>query len=165
MKSINSFFLKKCITIIVLIAFTISFIGCSYFKARNIFTGDIPNINDIGRIHKYFVVHSEGRLYTISNITVDEDYIYGDIDYTDRHFHYYEGRPDRVGSHERDIFHEVHIYLSKSSSITTETKQISTKNVREVKIIEANTGKTIESFLLGTIGVGLGVFIIVTIVL
>ncbi|MCO6477375.1 MAG: hypothetical protein J5I94_12170, partial [Phaeodactylibacter sp.] len=79
-------------------------------------------------------------------------------------FYYRPGRPRRYKSKEKPILSEVHIYVS-GTAITEGWASIPLKNIREILIIEPDTGRTVASYLFTGVGIIAGAFAILLIIL
>ena len=127
--------------------------SCHYFKINQKRAEALPTLLEIGEIHKYFIIHQEDQVYALENITVDSTFLNGELVLPTEPIHYYLGRKFRYTKEERPILHEVHIYMTKEASpLEAGSATIPLQDLRELRIIEKDTGKTIASYILVTLG-------------
>jgi hypothetical protein len=66
---------------------------------------------------------------------------------------------------ERGILNEVHIYLNnQGEELPRGSYTIPFSDIREIRIIEKDTGKTTASYVFGTLGIVLGAFVVIGII-
>ena len=140
--------------------------GCHYFKVKSVTDGQISNINDIGNIYKYFVVHSGSDVFALKNISIDSLNISGYLQLTNENVFYFEGHRYRYRQEEQSIINEVHIYLSDNKErLELGYTHIPFTAIKEVRIIEKDKGKTQASYVFGTLGIVFGFFILLSIII
>jgi len=157
--------LKKCISMFLILLVFIHTIGCNYFKINSLQKDQLTGLQNIGEIHKTFILHAGGRPYYLRSLEVDSKNINGYLELTDYRYRYEENRRFRYKSYERDILNEVHFYTQDSiKNYTLGPVVIPFSELKEVRIIEKDSGKTSASYILGGLGILIGVFIIVSII-
>ncbi len=140
--------------------------ACRYFKVRYAADpSEISTIFEIGEMYKYFVVHSDNNQVAIENITLDSLNLSGTIKPIEFPVYYDEYRSERYRKHEKPIVHEVHIYLRDYSIILEGEQQIPVEDIREIRIIERNTGKTVASYVFSTLGILAGAYVVLVIII
>ncbi len=139
--------------------------GCSYFKINTISPMNMESLQNIGKIHKYFIVHTPNGVFSLTDITVDSVNVSGNLEGAKEAIHYYDGRSYRYVKEEKDILHEVHFYLNEDAAkLEMGLSDIPLTDIKEVRIIEHDTGKTVATYIWASIGITAGVLVIVTIV-
>jgi hypothetical protein len=123
------------------------------------------SIKDIGKIHKYFILHDGFEEYELTDISVDSINVSGDLVLISRPVMYTKDRPSRIKKYERGILNEVHIYLREGAEpLQLGYADIPLTEIEELRIIDVDTGATIASHVFSTVGVVLGVLIVVVII-
>ncbi|MCB0651178.1 MAG: hypothetical protein KDC85_07880 [Saprospiraceae bacterium] len=140
--------------------------SCRYFSVgyANAPT-DIPTIFEIGKVYKKFIVHSDNNEVFITDIELDSIALSGTIQNIDKPVYYDEFRSSRYKKFEKDIVHEVHIYLRNYTILLPGQTQIPVEDIKEIRIIEQNTGKTVASYVLGTLGILAGTYVLLIIII
>ncbi len=137
--------------------------SCLYFKSKSV---DIPGLQseiEKSRVIQHFIVHYLEDTYTLENFNVEEDKLTGNLVPLQKHVYF---TPDRRNdfinnSDEKHVLHEVHIYLkSKFDPPAMGETSIPIYSLKEIKIINADVGKTI---LVAT-GTVVGLFALVIII-
>jgi hypothetical protein len=165
MKPHDSPLIRRVISYILIVLILVQTYSCHYFRVRYPSTSDPGSIKDIGKIHKSFLVHSGDQIYTMKSIEVDSLNLYGMIDFPIHKVYYTENRSFRYKPYERNILNEVHIYLNDDVDHVDIGKiTIPHSAVKEIRIIEKNTGKTTATYVFSAFGIIIGVFIIITII-
>lgn len=165
MKSHLARVLKKCISFFLIFLILIHTLGCNYFKINNLQKDQLNSLENIGEIHKIFILHAGGRPYYLRSVEVDSKNIYGYLELTDYRYRYEENRRFRYRSYEKDILNEVHFYTEDSiKQYTLGQVVIPFSDLKEVRIIEKDSGKTTASYIFGGLGILFGVFIIISII-
>lgn len=128
-------------------------VSCAYFKTKPASVSDLKSILDLGKVQKYFVLHSNKNVYTFKDLTITEEMLSGNLAKdTDRTIYYYSpDRPKQVDAGEKGIYHEVHIYSNQDYTIGQ--VNIPVTDINEIKIIRPDTGKTIGFIVVSTAGV------------
>ena len=91
-------------------------------------------------------------LINLFDIQVDSLNIPGTLSLTTIGYYYKEGRNYRIKKYENPILHEVHMYLKKGG-LQTGFAKIPLINLKEFRIVEKDSGKTVSSYLFGTLGI------------
>ena len=157
MKILNFPILKKSISYFFVALLLFQSTGCSYFKVNTVYSDFQHTINEIGEVHKNFIIHHKDQTYSLKNIAVDSTYIHGTLNILDniRGIKYYNFKSDdRYRSHEKSILNEVHFYVNDNAEdFFQESTSILLSDLQEIRIIEKNTGKTVASYVLTSIGI------------
>lgn len=156
--------LKKCIIYLLVVVMLFQATGCNYFTWKN------PKMDNTGitnalNIDKYYVVHVGYQVYSFKDIMLDSLTLKGNIDYARKPMYYNEGRPYRYIQSEHTILNEVHIYLNDNvKNLNLGPVKIPLTDIKEIRIIEPDYGKTILTYTIGTIGILAGVLLILLVI-
>ncbi len=155
----------KCISYGMIALLLFYSTACHYFKYRNVPPEELTGVNGIGSVHNYFVIHSGHNYYSLSELSADSTYLSGHIELATKPIYYKDDRKYRIKKYERDILHEVHFYLKDSTqTFQSGNVDIPLTEIREIRIIEKDKGKTIASHIFGTLGVIVGIMVIIGII-
>jgi hypothetical protein len=156
-KKYISFFL-----IFLMVTYTSS---CNYYKLNEVDPYDAPSIQNIGQLYKTMVVHYGDETFLLQDITVDSLSLSGRLaEATPTDFYYSEANKNmRFKSKEKEILQEVHFYIS-GDQIQPPLAQIPLEDIKEIRIIEPDSGRTIASYVFTTVGVLVGVFAILLVI-
>ncbi len=139
--------------------------SCTYFKTKKISSDFEASIKDIGELHKYFILHDGINLFKINDLSVDSVNISGELMVINEPFYYTQNRSARVKKEEKGITNEVHIYLrTPAETLTIGYADIPLEEIKELRIIDIDTGKTVASYIFGNLGVAAGVLVIISII-
>ncbi len=158
-------FLKKCAVYFLVTLMLFQSFGCKYFQYDRVTSDFETSITSIGEIHKYFIIHDKENLYELTDITADETKMSGNLALINNEVFYTEGRNNRFKKEENSILHEVHIYLNDNAdSLQLGYGDIPMTDLKEMKIIEMDTGTTVASYVFSTIGIIAGILGIILII-
>ncbi len=167
MKFLRLSMFRKSVSCILIILTLFQSVGC-WYKAQTVDSDLETTIKKIQYRSKYFLVHSRQDVYALTDISVDSLSLYGTLELAKDRIYYEE--EDHYNSRylisEKDILNEVHFYLNKeakSLDLAT-TKAIPLSAIKEIRIIEKNTGKIVGVYVGSGLGVGVIAFIIAVIV-
>lgn len=165
MKMLNNQTVKQALSFFMVFLMLVNTIGCSYYKVKTGTSKDIPSIKDIGKVYKVMVIHAGERVYFLRDMQVDSVNISGKLEETNPKVFFYDENNwnRRYKSAEKNVLNEVHFYLSVNELDTASTT-IALKDIKEIRIIEKDTGRTAASYVFGTIGVAAGVFVVVLVI-
>lgn len=153
MKTVLTLPRKKNISYFLMILMLFQTVGCKYYKVESTPSNEYVSIHNIGEIHKFFIVHAGENLYALKKITADAIKITGNIEKAHDSIYYSEERKYRYKSAERNILNEIHIYLNENIEvIPSGFTEIPLTSIKEIRIIEHDTGKTIASYALMAVG-------------
>ena len=167
MKKTYSPILKKNITYFLVLLMLTQTLSCKYFKTQKIDSDFVATLSDIGEMNKYFLIHDGNDTYVLTNIAVDSTNVYGNlvapivqISYSDKRQGY------RYHKEERNILNEVHFYLKKDAGkLGLGVGEIPLADIKEIRIIEKDTGKTVASYVFSAIGITAGVLVVAVIII
>ena len=165
MKFYHSPILKKSISYTLIILMLFQSVGCNYYRVKKIDADFVSTLNEIGELNKYFLIHDGNDTYSLTKISVDSINLYGSLELVYDNIYYENKRGYRYHQDEKDIINEVHFFLNKdANNLDTATTTIPLTDIKEIRIIEKDTGKTVAAYVFGTIGVAAGVVVIVGII-
>ncbi|MCC6726476.1 MAG: hypothetical protein IT258_18385 [Saprospiraceae bacterium] len=141
--------------------------SCSYMKVKYLNSNELASLTALGKVHKNFILNKGGYRYQLQTPTVEETQLRGIVSPGfDVPVHYYDGRPDRyLKSAEASMFQEVHIYLN-DDYIPFQPGEvvIPFENIKEIRVIDHDTGKTVLSYIFTPIGYGTAWIIAISII-
>lgn len=158
---------SKLISIVLASLLALNTVGCTYYKAKTLPAADKPTIDNIGTLHKYFVIHHGQNVYSCSDLSVDMDNISGDIQrISPKFFHYNDDPKVHHDKYDKSILNEVHIYMKDGSVMPPMgISKIPLADIKEIRIIQTDGAATLVTFILGTAGVIAGFYLILVIVI
>lgn len=139
--------------------------SCNYYKVKKVTGNDNLKIHNIGNLHKKMIVHVGEETFVLEDTKVDSLLLSGKLSYADSTtFYYNEGNKNKQYKlKEKNILQEVHFYLT-DIEIKPPFAQIPLQNIKEIRIIEPDSGRTNASYAFTFIGALMGVFVIVMII-
>lgn len=153
---------KKSISYFLIFLMLLQLDSCQYFAVKNVGTKRLPALNRIGEFYKRFIVHNGDQLYDLTQITVDEFKVSGQLEKITSTVYYNKGRKYRIKPDEKKILHEVHIYLkSENTDLSLGPVDIPINSIEKISVINEDVGRVIFS----VVGSVFGVLVIVTILL
>ena len=165
MKIINFPVLKISISYFLISLMLFQSVGCNYFKVNKVESDFEATINEIGEVHKYFLIHDQNDTYSLSDITIDSTFLHGTLESPQSIKYNSENRGYRYHKHERDILNEVHFYLNVNAErLDSSSTNIPLSDIKEIRIIEKDTGKTVASYIFTGLGILAAVYVIVVII-
>lgn len=132
-----------------------SLLGCNFYRVSQVNYDNLETIVELGKLHKYFVLHAGDSQYAIQGISVEPGHLTGKIVEVDRTIHYEPGEnpgkpKNRIykGKKERDVLHEVHIYLSEEAGpVALGSARIPSEHLKRIEVIDKNTGLTVATYV------------------
>ncbi len=157
--------IKKCMSFFMIALLLFQTFSCKYFEVNTLAPENYPRIEDMGKIHKTFVLHSGHYRYLLNEPRVDSLYLSGTIKEPDIPLHYTEDRNVQYASDEKNIINEVHIYLKESyTSLPLGPASIRLADINEVRIIDKDTRKNNTSAVFTTVGIAAFAFVLMLII-
>lgn len=156
---------KKNISIFLIFLMISYTTSCSYYKVKEVDPYDVPSIKNIGQVYKTMVVHYGDETFLLQDITVDSLSLTGQLTKATTSDFYYDeaNKNERFKKKEREILQEVHFYIS-GEQLQPPIAQIPLEDIKEIRIIEPNTGRTIASYVFTTVGVMTAVVAIILVI-
>lgn len=118
------------------------------------------------RHHKYFILHEGDKMFSMKDITLNEDSFtlranLGEVD--PEHLLYITPRKNqfRYSNDGKDILNEVHIFITDDNKPDLlGYRVIPLSHIEKIEVIEEDSKKTRSSYILGGLGIGLGVLVL-----
>ncbi|MFN8256238.1 MAG: hypothetical protein U0W24_11145 [Bacteroidales bacterium] len=165
MKKKNKEIYKKAIVHFFIFLTLLYSIGCQYFKVNSITNPNDLNMYDLGKIHKYFIVHIKEKTFCLKDISLDSTKLSGRLELPQKKIYYNQNLNTNIKKSEIDILNEIHFYLNNSmNDLNIGQVDIPLECINEIRIIEKDTGKTTFSAIIGTLGVLAGAFVLVSVI-
>ncbi len=162
---------RRMAGIVILLTLTFAFSGCfkNYFKTKTLTISD-SSVTALKNADKYFVVHLKNGFYNLRNITLNGNTIEGSVQALapEREKFVMANNPAAKTYKSRDkslLFSEVHLYAQDESATESSHVSIPLTSVSQIIVYEKDTGKTVASYLLGGVGIYLGVTALVGLIL
>ena len=152
---------KKSISYLLIFLMLLQLDSCQYLAVKNVGTKKLPALSKIGNFYKQFIVHNGDQVYDLTQISVDEFKVSGQLVQVSYKVYYNKGRKSRIKIGEKDIFHEVHIYLkSENRELTLGPVDIPINSIEKISVINEDVGREI----LSVVGSVVGVFVLITVI-
>lgn len=127
--------------------------SCQYLAVKNVDAKKLPRLDRIGEMYKRFIVHAGDEVYDLSKISVDESKVSGLLTYPTYKVYYNKGRKHRIKTGEKEILHEVHIYLKvENRELTFGPVDIPINSIEKISVINEDVGRNILTVLEGAAG-------------
>lgn len=159
----------SCFSILIVILFLNSTIGCSYYNVRNISTTPetmSSQLEEFNQSQKYVVIHSGPNMWHLNDFVVNEDNqtLSGSVEMIAEEHIPLKSR-DKKRVHRYTInqtpLNEVHFYVTTSNIPDYGSKiSIPFSEITNISVNDKNTGRSIANAFVGTIGILAGIFII-----
>ncbi len=169
------FFIKNhqftsILSILLTCAFLNLIVSCSYYNVKDLTTSSdtiSKQLDDFNKAESYIVVHSGENIWHLNNIVLNEEdkSLFGNAQsLSDQHIpikpRAYQ-KTHRYKSNQNPL-NEVHIKLNSNEVPVIGSQVIMPfTDIISISVNDKNTGKTIITALMGTIGVLAGIFIII----
>jgi len=128
-------------------------VGCKYYKVDSAEKSEFEQIMTMGKIHKYFIVHTGTQTYALNDINTTKKDISGNLTAPQEKIFYSEDRKKRIKKGESNIINEVHIYVKEQDpALNAGYVEFPISDINEIRILDRNTGKEIAVYALVGIG-------------
>jgi len=123
------------------------------------------------KAEKYFILHHNDKSYALNDISIDKDKLVmnGKLSPVDpSHLSYIKakGKGYKYNDKNRVVLNEVHFYVMPASTIdTVNTLELPLYQVSKIEVIEHDKARTTQSYVLGGIGIGVGVIAVTTVII
>ncbi len=152
---------KKNISYFLMFLMLIQLDSCQYFMVKNVGTKRLPALNRIGDFYKVFILHNGDQVYDLTHISVDEFKVSGQLEQISYKVHYNKDRKLRIKTGEKEILHEVHIYLkSDNRDLPLGSVDIPIQSIEKISVINEDVGREI----LTVVGSVVGVFVLIGVI-
>ncbi|HRI20554.1 MAG TPA: hypothetical protein PLA68_06350 [Panacibacter sp.] len=146
--------------------------GCSnYYKATNTDKNMVAqSVSTQQYQYRYFILRNGGSAYNMSNLLVSDDKttIHCHLEpLTQEHLlHLVNGRGGnkryKKNVMESGVLNEVHIYIPTDSAAKSGSDYtLALDKVEKIEVLEKDKGKTTASYVLGGVGIAIGIFTVV----
>jgi hypothetical protein len=164
MKIFNKNFKRK-LSYFLIILILLHTTACNYYKVNKVATDDIPSIKNIGRLHKTMIVHAGEETFILKDIKLDSINLSGQLaKISSDEFYFNENdKNQRFKKEEKEILNEVHFYLN-TTNLQPPYAVIPLNEINEIKIIEPDSGRTVASYIFTSVGVLVGAFAILLVI-
>lgn len=167
MKTIAKPLYRKFIAYFLVFLTLISSNSCNYFKVNSL-PGEINQTTLFpDHANNRYIVHAGGGELEMTQFTFDPEdtqYMSATLIEPFATINYSSGRSTRFRADEKSIVNEVHFYLRNTEPLQPGDVKIPFTAVKEVRIVDLDSGKTAASYVFGTIGVIAGIFVIIMII-
>lgn len=150
---------------IILASLLIYLSGCSYYRAVPKENPSSPMLTGFQDSGKRILLHHGDSTWDFKNIDTSESYITGDISIAPAEVSNRLTKPDRANRYrpkkiqgDSSVTTEVHIYISEYELTNPTTIKIVLEAIQQILVYDHDTGATLASWMLGTIGVAAGAF-------
>lgn len=144
--------------------------GCYYFKVNTQSQPSSAMIAGLDYQGKSFILHLNEKTWRLTNVELLENTISGQISEVPQSFAQYQANPHKsnryykkAGFNQTYLLNEVHIYAEELTDMGNNRISIPVSSVSKVEIYDKDTAATTGSWVLGTLGVIAGVYLILAI--
>ncbi|PHN01600.1 hypothetical protein CRP01_36485 [Flavilitoribacter nigricans DSM 23189 = NBRC 102662] len=129
--------------------------ACTYFRVKSVTSEDLPKLIEMEKVHKYFVLHQGAEQHHLVLPAIEENILKGTlVEVGSDSIYYNDVRRKLVGSGEKSILNEVHLYLAPDQgTYAVGDIALPVTQISEIRVIKPDTGKSIAHFVFGAIGV------------
>lgn len=123
--------------------------------------------------NRYFVLRSGSQAYAMTNVSLssDQQMLNATLDVLpeNHQFHLVKGRKGKMQYKKSDaselmVLSEVHFFIPPDTSVALGKYVLDLNKVQKLEIIEKDKKRTTNSYVIGTIGYTVGVFVLVSII-
>lgn len=144
--------------------------GCYYFKVN---THSQPSTEMVAGLEyqgKNFILHLNEKTWRLTNVELLDNTIYGQITEVPASFANYQVNPHKAnryykkaGFNQTYLLNEVHLYVDELSDMGNNRISIPLSSVSKVEVYDKDTAATTGSWVLSTLGIISGVYLILAI--
>lgn len=145
--------------------------GCYYFKVKEAPDTSPELIGKMQDEKRFIILHLEDKAWQLSNITLKEKSVDGEISVLSDHEKYKTARLNKSnrykkhGSHsESGVVNEVHVYVSGFQENQPGKISIPIDGIRKIEIYDKDQGATIATWVFGILGVTAGAFTVLMVI-
>lgn len=162
--------LNKPLAFILMCSFMLTTNGCYYFRVAKSPDNSPEIIKTLQDKNKFIILHLEDEAWYLNNIVLNETSLEGNISELIGHEKfktvkpYSSNRYKKKGSNnESNVTNEVHVFVS---GMVNESGKISipANAIKKIEIYDKDTGATIASWFFGILGVSIGAFAVLLII-
>jgi hypothetical protein len=164
-KSLFSRYLAR----ITLFAFLFQLIACNYYRTRTEDPSAIKNLYSLSK-GKIFLLHQGSKTWSLTDPVLNGDELEGKLNDVPASLTNY-AYTDPVKSHRyqsKDKYNAlnlVHLYINEYRQEEGSQVAIPVSSIKRIDIVEKDTGRTIATHVLSTIGITVGVLLLISIII
>lgn len=174
---------QQAVSLLLIVAIANLSASCHYYKVKRVRQpAPMQTTTLAGQYGKYFILHSGGEVWHLSDITVSEagQTLSGTLGELSPSHEAYLKDEDRArvnvgpahpaGRHHRykpardSPYYEVHIYTATSISPDAATATIPLADVKRIDVYDKAIGHTVMSYVFGALGIVAAVLVVIAIV-
>jgi hypothetical protein len=162
-KILRSPVLSRPIACFLIFSFTLTINGCYYFKVNRSAGKTSGTISKMQEEKKFIILHLDDKVWHFQDIIVNEESVEGTISVLNDHDRYLTVNPEIANrykkggkSDQKYVLNEVHIYVSGFAESGPGKISVPTNEIQKIEIYDKASGATTASWLLSSIGVGMG---------
>ena len=110
-RSVISFFL-----VILILVFTT---GCNFYKVREVSPYELPSLQELGKVVKYFVLNQADGKYQLTDLRIDGDQLIAQLDELSKPVYFWKDRGAEkrktYEAGEANMLNEVHVFLREGT--------------------------------------------------
>ena len=155
----------------MVVAFLHLTVGCTYYKIDNLTTNSETMSSEIDKFNKmghYAIIHADDQLWHLEGLIINEDAqkLTGTVSPISSEHQYAKPRKKHSNRYKRNKqkpMNEIHFHLVSGfdSPMTGESVEIPFSQIKSISLNKGDGGTEFASILLGTVGVIVGVFLII----
>jgi hypothetical protein len=156
---------SKPVSCLIILSFLILTNSCLYFKVNRSSEPPAIAINKMQDENKFIILHLDDKAWKFTDIIIENEIITGKISELPSTLNYKKinlNGPTRYRKNfktdESAILNEVHIYSIEFTKTDATKISIPLKSITKIEVYDKDTGATIASWGFSTLGIGLGVF-------
>jgi hypothetical protein len=169
---------KKLVAFIMLISCVNMFMGCHrYFSPVKVNAPTAAtkqtSIKNLNEENKYFILRQGDMSYALDNMVIDEVNMtltakVGEIPLVHQAYTNENSRAKHIykrSKGEGAVLREVHLFINSSVAVKESAlNTFSLADIQKIEVIEFNKQKTTSSFVWGTVGITMGVALVIVII-
>jgi hypothetical protein len=144
--------------------------GCYYFKVNTKYQPPEGTVRSIQSQQKDFFLHFNQNMWVLSNIEFADNVITAERREISRGEYTYVANPDRPNryltkakNNQKHLLNEVHLYADEYTDMGNNRLSIPLESIRKIETREKDKATTAGSWILGTLGVIAGVYVVILI--
>jgi hypothetical protein len=144
--------------------------GCYYFKVNTHSQPSTAMVAGLEYQGKNFILHFNEKTLRLTNVELQDNTISGQITEVPHSFANYQVNPNKANRYYKKasfnqsyLLNEVHLYVDEYADMGNNRISVPVSSVSKVEIYDKDTAATTGSWVLGTLGVIAGVYLILAI--
>lgn len=165
---LNKSYVSRYVARITLMAFLFQLIACNYYKTKSEDPGNITNLYSLAK-SKLFILHQGSKTWMLTNPVLNGEELVGTLsDIPASLTNYMHQDPAKSYRYrvldKNNALNRVHMYINEYRQEEGSKVAIPVTSIKRIDIVERDSGRTIASHVLTTIGVTLGILILISII-